>query len=75
MVLFQNHTDSAKIWNQFQELEAKDKEVFDLFEDLNREWLSQLVFLLMNSSSCEDFKSHIVAKCQVFLQQLNNISF
>lgn len=66
IVLFQNRADSAKNWNQFQEHEAKEKEVFDPFKDLNREWLSQLGFLLMNSSSCEDFKSCIAANCQVF---------
>lgn len=67
---FSNHADSAKNWNQFQEHEAKEKEVFDPFKDLNREWLSQLGFLLMNSSSCEDFKACIVAKCQVFFNSL-----
>lgn len=45
---------STKIWKPFQEHEAEVKEVFDHFEDLNSEWLSQVGFSLMNSSSCED---------------------
>lgn len=70
MIFFQSHTDSAKIWNQFQEHEAEDKVIFDPSEGLSREWLSQLGFLLMNSLSCEDFKCLIEAKCQVFFNSL-----
>lgn len=63
---FINFVCVDNVWNQFQEHEAKDKEVFDPFEDLNRQWLSQLVFSLMSCSSCEDFKSCAAAKCLDF---------
>lgn len=76
MIVFsQNHTDNAKIWNQFQDHEAKDKEVFDPFKDLNREWLSQPGFFTHELFIMWRFKILHSNKKSGFFQHLNNRSF